>query len=111
VRELVGHGVGKKLHEDPQVPNYGRRGDGKKMREGMVLAIEPMINMGTHKVFTEQDGWTVKTVDLKPSAHFEHTTAVRKSKGEPLSSFVHIEAAERENAELNSSHYQVPETV
>src|SRR5690606_28407852 len=60
VRELVGHGVGKELHEDPQVPNYGKRGDGKRLKEGMVLAIEPMINLGTHKVFTEDDGWTIR---------------------------------------------------
>jgi methionyl aminopeptidase len=105
VRELVGHGVGKKLHEDPQVPNFGKRGDGKKLREGMVLAIEPMINLGTKDVYTEQDGWTIRTKDNKASAHFEHTTAVRRSKGEPLSSFTPIEAAERENSELNSSHY------
>ena len=105
VRELVGHGVGKKLHEDPQVPNYGKRGDGKKLREGMVLAIEPMINLGTREIYTDTDGWTVRTTDKRQSAHFEHTTAVRKTKGEPLSSFEGIEAAERANAELNSSHY------
>ena len=107
VRELVGHGVGKQLHEDPQVPNYGKRGDGKKLKEGMVLAIEPMINMGTREVHTLEDGWTVVTKDGKPSAHFEHTTAVRKSKGEPLSSFVPLEAAEQANKELNSSYYSV----
>jgi len=106
VRELVGHGVGKKLHEDPQVPNYGRRGDGKRLKEGMVLAIEPMINLGTHRVNQLSDGWTIKTADGKPSAHFEHTTAVRKHKGETLSSFEGIEAAERANPELNSSHYE-----
>lgn len=105
VRQLVGHGVGRQLHEDPQVPNYGKRGDGKRLKEGMVLAIEPMINLGTHEVFTEKDGWTVKTNDGKPSAHFEHTTQVRDRKGEPLSSFLPIEAAERDNQELNSSHY------
>lgn len=105
VRELVGHGVGKKLHEDPQVPNFGRRGDGKKLKEGMVLAIEPMINLGTREVFTMDDGWTVKTKDGKPSAHFEHTTAVRRNKGEHLSTFSIIEEAERANPELNSSQY------
>lgn len=109
VRELVGHGVGRDLHEDPQVPNFGRRGDGKKLREGMVLAIEPMINLGGKDVFTRDDGWTVATKDGLPSAHFEHTTAVRKNKGEPLSSFVTIEAAERANAELNSSQYTTQE--
>lgn len=105
VRELVGHGVGRKLHEDPQVPNFGRRGDGKKIKEGQVLAIEPMINLGTREVYTLKDGWTVVTRDGKPSAHFEHTTAVRKSGGEPLSNFEIIEAAERANPELNSDHY------
>ena len=105
VRELVGHGVGKKLHEDPQVPNFGRRGDGKRLKEGMVLAIEPMINLGTKDVFTLKDGWTIVTRDNKPSAHFEHTSAVRKNRGEPLSSFEPIEAAEQANIELNSSYY------
>ena len=111
VRELVGHGVGKNLHEDPQVPNFGKRGDGKKLREGMVLAIEPMINLGTREVYTLDDGWTVVTKDGKPSAHFEHTTAVRKSKGEPLSSFAVIEEAEKANAGLNSSYYELPLAV
>lgn len=111
VRELVGHGVGKKLHEDPQVPNYGRRGDGKRLKEGMVLAIEPMINLGTHRVFTLDDGWTVVTGDGKPSVHFEHTTAVRKNKGEALSNFAPIEAAEQANQELNSSWYANEQVV
>jgi len=111
VRDLVGHGIGKKLHEDPQVPNYGRRGDGKRLKEGMVLAIEPMINLGTREVYTLDDGWTVVTKDGKPSAHFEHTVAVRKNRGETLSSFIDIEAAERANPELNSSHYDAPATV
>jgi methionyl aminopeptidase len=105
VRELVGHGVGRELHEDPQVPNYGRRGDGKRLRDGMVIAIEPMINLGSKDVFTWDDGWTVATKDGKPSAHFEHTTAVRKNRGEALSSFAGIEAAETANIELNSSYY------
>lgn len=105
VRELVGHGVGRNLHEDPQVPNYGRRGDGKRLKEGMVLAIEPMINLGTHKVNTLSDGWTVVTADGKPSVHFEHTVVVRKNKGEALSDFGPIELAEKSNNELNSSYY------
>lgn len=105
VRELVGHGVGRQLHEDPQVPNFGKRGDGKKLKEGMVLAIEPMINMGTRDVKWLKDKWTVVTGDGKPSAHFEHTTAVRKDSGETLSSFAPIEAAELANAELNAAHY------
>jgi methionyl aminopeptidase len=108
VRELVGHGVGKKLHEDPQVPNYGRRGDGKRLKEGMVLAIEPMINLGKREIYTLSDGWTVVTADGKPSAHFEHTTLVAKNGGRPLSDFAPIEAAERKNPELNSSIYDSP---
>jgi len=111
VRELVGHGVGKKLHEDPQVPNFGRRGDGKKLQSGMVLAIEPMINLGTRDVHTLKDGWTVVTNDNKPSAHFEHTTVVRKSSGEHLSSFDPIEAAEQANNELNTSYFNLQVTV
>jgi len=111
VRELVGHGVGKKLHEDPQVPNFGRRGDGKKLQEGMVLAIEPMINLGTRDVHTLKDGWTVVTNDGKASAHFEHTTAVRKGSGEHLSNFDPIQAAEQANKELNTSYYSEETTV
>ena len=106
VRELVGHGVGKKLHEDPQVPNYGKRSDGKRLKEGMVLAIEPMINLGTRNVYTMEDGWTIVTADGKPSVHYEHTTAVGKNKGESLSNFAPIEAAELKNKELNTGHLQ-----
>lgn len=91
VRELVGHGVGKELHEDPQVPNYGKRGRGPILKEGLVIAIEPMINLGTKKIRQYSDGWTIKTQDLKPSAHFEHTIVVRKGKAEILSSFEFIE--------------------
>ena len=105
VRDLVGHGVGKELHEDPQVPNHGKRGDGKKLREGMVLAIEPMINLGTRDVYTRDDKWTVATRDHKPSAHFEHTSVVRKGKGEPLSDFGIIERAEQANTALNTAYY------
>lgn len=104
VRELVGHGVGKNLHEDPQVPNYGRRGDGKRLKEGMVLAIEPMINLGTHQVYTEDDGWTIVTADKKVSVHYEHTTAVGTIRGENLSDFGPIEEAEKANPELNTGH-------
>lgn len=104
VRELVGHGVGRSLHEDPQVPNYGRRGDGKRLKEGMVLAIEPMINLGTHQVYTEDDGWTIVTADKKVSVHYEHTTAVGKERGENLSDFGPIEEAEKANPELNTGH-------
>ena len=91
VREMVGHGVGENLHEDPQVPNYGKRGKGIKLKEGMVIAIEPMINLGTKNIKQLSDGWTVITTDRKYSAHFEHTIVVRKGKAEVLSSFDEIE--------------------
>jgi methionyl aminopeptidase len=95
VRELVGHGVGKNLHESPEVPNYGRRGRGAKLQEGLVIAIEPMINMGTRKIMQHNDGWTITTIDNKPSAHFEHTIVVRKGKAEILSSFEEIEKKDK----------------
>ena len=91
VRELVGHGVGKSLHESPEVPNYGKRGKGVMLKEGLVIAIEPMINMGTKSILQHNDGWTITTIDNKPSAHFEHTIVVRKGKAEILSSFEEIE--------------------
>jgi methionyl aminopeptidase len=91
VRELVGHGLGRNLHEAPEVPNYGRRGTGKKLQEGLVLAIEPMINMGVKEVQQSEDGWTITTADAKPSAHFEHDVVVRKGKAEVLSTFKYIE--------------------
>ncbi|CAG4989136.1 Methionine aminopeptidase 1 [Dyadobacter sp. CECT 9275] len=91
VRELVGHGVGRSLHEGPEVPNYGKRGKGIKLKEGMVLAIEPMINLGTKGVVQERDGWTIRTGDRKVSAHFEHTIVVRKGKPEILTTFDYIE--------------------
>ena len=91
VRELVGHGVGKNLHESPEVPNHGRRGKGVMLKEGLVIAIEPMINMGTKCILQHNDGWTITTIDNKPSAHFEHTIVVRKGKAEILSSFDEIE--------------------
>ena len=91
VRELTGHGVGRELHEAPEVPNYGRRGHGVLLGSGMVIAIEPMINMGTKEVVQHDDGWTVATRDGKPSAHFEHTIAVRAQKAEVLTTFSHIE--------------------
>jgi len=104
VRELVGHGLGKSMHEDPQVPNYGKRGSGAKMKEGLVLAIEPMINLGTRKVYTEDDGWTVRTEDHKPSVHFEHDVCVKKGKADILSNYAPIEAAEKANVNLFSAH-------
>lgn len=91
VRELVGHGVGKNLHESPEVPNYGKKGKGVLLKEGMVLAIEPMINLGKKAVMQERDGWTIRTADKSPSAHFEHTVAVRKGKAEALTTFEYIE--------------------
>ena len=100
VRELVGHGLGRSLHEDPQVPNYGKRGSGLKLREGLVLAIEPMINLGKRDVYTEADGWTVRTKDGKPSVHFEHDVCVRKGKADILSDYSIIERAEAANPNL-----------
>ena len=102
VRELVGHGVGRKLHEAPEVPNYGKRGHGVRLRTGMVIAIEPMINMGVKEVKQMSDGWTVCTRDGKPSAHFEHTVAVRPDKAEVLSTFSHIEDVLKKKGELVS---------
>ena len=91
VRELVGHGLGRDLHEAPEVPNYGRRGNGPRLVDGMVLAIEPMINLGTREVLTDEDGWTIVTKDRLVSAHFEHDIVVRSGKADVLSSFVEIE--------------------
>lgn len=102
VRELVGHGLGQKMHEEPQVANYGKRGRGKKIQEGLVIAIEPMINMGTHRIKQLPDGWTILTADGKNSAHFEHDVAVVDGKPDVLSTFQYIydalgiEAAEYE---------------
>ena len=90
VRELVGHGLGRKMHEDPQVPNYGRRGRGKKIQEGLVIAIEPMTNLGTHRIKQLKDGWTILTADGKNSAHFEHDVAVVDGKPDILSTFQYI---------------------
>jgi len=91
VRELVGHGIGRQMHEAPEVPNYGRRGIGPLIKNGMCIAIEPMINMGGKKVVFENDGWTVRTKDRKPSAHFEHTIAIRNGKADILSTFEFIQ--------------------
>lgn len=98
VRELVGHGLGKTLHEDPQVPNYGKRGRGKKIMNGLTIAIEPMINMGTEKVIQLEDNWTIVTADGQPSAHFEHDVAVVDGKPVILSTFDYIkEALDKKN--------------
>jgi len=102
VRELVGHGLGRNLHEDPQVPNYGKRGNGPRLRSGMVLAIEPMINLGRREVYTEEDQWTVRTKDGKPSVHFEHDVCVKKNKADILSDYSTIEKAEKTNINLFS---------
>ena len=93
VRELVGHGLGRKMHEDPEMPNYCKIGRGKKFVEGMVVAIEPMTNMGTHKIRQHADGWTITTLDSKPSAHFEHNVAIVNGKPELLSTFKYINKA------------------
>ena len=90
VRELVGHGLGREMHEDPEMPNYGKRGRGKKFKDGMVVAIEPMINLGTHKTKHLKDGWTILTADGKPSAHFEHDVAIVNGKPELLSTFKYV---------------------
>ena len=100
VRDLVGHGIGKSLHEDPSVPNFGRKGKGERLREGMTLAVEPMINMGTWRVKTLNDGWTIVTADGSMSAHFEHDIVVREGKAEILSTFDYI-------AELSQKHEKI----
>ena len=100
VRELVGHGIGKSLHEDPEVPNYGKRGNGALLREGLVIAIEPMINLGKKDVKQSDDGWTISTADKMPSAHYEHTIAVRKGPADILSDHSLIDTAMANNPEL-----------
>lgn len=93
VRELVGHGLGRAMHESPEVPNYGKRGRGPLLKEGMVICIEPMINMGKKEVVFEKDGWTVRTRDRKPSAHFEFAVAITKEGADVLTDFKRIEKA------------------
>ncbi|UII80606.1 type I methionyl aminopeptidase [Flagellimonas sp. CMM7] len=111
VRELVGHGLGTELHEDPQMPNYGKRGRGKKFVDGMVVAIEPMVNMGTRRIKQLKDGWTILTADGKPSAHFEHDVALVGGKPELLSTFQYIYDAlgivNNEEAEFRSKKLQL----
>jgi methionyl aminopeptidase len=106
VRELVGHGLGKHLHEDPQVPNYGKRGSGAKLKDGIVIAIEPMVNLGLREVWYDDDGWTVRTKDGKPAAHYEHNICIRKGSPDILSSFAEVEEAERANEYLNAGYYE-----
>jgi methionyl aminopeptidase len=91
VRELVGHGLGKHLHESPEVPNYGKRGSGPLLNEGLVIAIEPMVNLGTRNIVQERDGWTIRTADRKVSAHYEHTVAIFKDRTEILTTHRYIE--------------------
>ncbi|MBY5952289.1 MAG: type I methionyl aminopeptidase [Cyclobacteriaceae bacterium] len=91
VRELVGHGLGKNLHEAPEVPNYGKKGSGPLLKDGMVIAIEPMVNLGTRNIVQERDGWTIRTADRKPSAHYEHTVAIFEDRTEILTSHKYIE--------------------
>lgn len=100
VRDLVGHGLGNSLHEKPEVPNFGKRGSGAKLEEGMVICIEPMINLGTRLVIQERDGWTIRTADHKPSAHFEHAIAIGKEKAEILSDFTEIEQVQNDNIQI-----------
>lgn len=105
VRELTGHGIGRSLHEEPEVPNYGRRGNGLKLQNGLVIAIEPMINLGKKEVFCDDDDWTILTSDGKVSAHFEHSIVVRKQAAEILSTFKEIEANEKLNINLCADFY------
>jgi methionyl aminopeptidase len=97
VRELTGHGIGRKMHEDPMVPNYGKNGSGILLEQGMCIAIEPMITMGQRNIYMMPDRWTIRTRDMKPAAHFEHTIAIRRGKAEILSSFEEIEHLESAN--------------
>lgn len=101
VRELVGHGIGKNLHEAPEVPNYGLRGKGQKMKKGLVIAIEPMVNLGSRDIRQSDDGWTIITKDRKPSAHFEHTIAVGESAADILSDHSFIELAIKNNPNIH----------
>ena len=91
VRDLVGHGIGRNLHEPPQIPNFGRKGTGRKLKNGLTICLEPMINLGTHEVFTGEDRWTITTLDEMPSAHYEHMVVVQKGEAEVLSTFDYIE--------------------
>lgn len=105
VRDLVGHGLGKDMHEEPDIPNFGRKGLGKILKENLVIAIEPMVNLGTPRVSMAKDGWTILTADGKPSAHFEHDVCVKKGQALVLSDFTIIEKAEKQNLNLNTSYY------
>ncbi len=101
IREMVGHGIGRQLHEPPEVPNYGKRGKGPVLHEGLTIAIEPMINLGSREVVMKKDGWTLHTRDLKPSAHYEHTVAVRKAEAQVLSDHSGVDEAIKNNVNLS----------
>jgi methionyl aminopeptidase len=101
IREMVGHGIGRKLHEPPEVPNYGKRGKGPILHEGLTIAIEPMINLGSREVVMKKDGWTLHTRDLKPSAHYEHTLVVRKAQAQVLSDHSGVDMAIKNNVNLS----------
>lgn len=111
IRELVGHGIGRELHEGPDVPNYGRRGRGIKLKEGLVIAIEPMVNLGKREVRTAKDGWTIISKDKKPSAHYEHTIAVRKGQADILSNHKIIEQAIEKNPNVQSVSNKLVDTL
>ncbi len=111
IRELVGHGIGRELHEGPDVPNYGRRGRGIKLKEGLVIAIEPMVNLGKREVRTAKDGWTIISKDKKPSAHYEHTIAVRKGQADILSDHKIIEQAIEKNQNVRSVSNKLVDTL
>lgn len=111
VRELVGHGIGRELHESPEVPNYGKRGRGPLLKEGLVIAIEPMVNLGSKDVRQAKDGWTIITKDNKPSAHYEHTVAVTKDKADILSNHKIIEEAIFRNNEVREVVLKVSENM
>lgn len=100
VRELVGHGIGQNLHEEPEVPNFGKRGKGLKMKDGLVIAIEPMVNMGTRNIKQDKDGWTIYSEDCSPSAHYEHTVVVRKDNADILSTHQYVEVAIKNNPNI-----------
>jgi len=111
VRELVGHGLGRVMHEDPEMPNYGRRGRGKQFKEGMVVAIEPMINLGTHRIKQLRDGWTILTADGQPSAHFEHDIAIVEGKPELLSTYKYVHKALGIESDEEEAFRKVPLVV
>jgi len=102
VRDLVGHGIGQELHEDPQVPNYGTAGQGRRLKSGLTVCIEPMINQGTGEVTTDDDGWTIRSADGQPSAHYEHMIALREGEAELLSTFEYIEDVVEAPYEMNA---------